>query len=349
MKYLLLPALMLLAASAAGAQPSAEATPQAKRALGAALGALLQADGQRARDLLLAVPADQLGEKEAAFRTCTLSRLENPVPASAILSPRTRQPDSVAQAAVTLYRIYWQTSVMHPGQRAAAEHSLIAALGKRLGRPKLATMDEVEPLLSARLEGAGFHVLQGRTGLLDELMIWSKQDERSETVALPEGANQTRVFYLDDFASIGWSHYLSCDRTGTGGWTKPEGLYVIVPAYASLTDENFRVNFLGHESQHFSDNRRFPGMASWELEYRAKLVEVAYAVQTSAHVLAGFAINQGDNQADPHSYANKRVLAALRVRLGLAPDADIGSVPLAALQQAAIAELRADSARRVKQ
>lgn len=344
MKFLFLPALMLAAAS-----PAVETTPAAKRAFGSALGALLQADGQRARDLLLAIAPDQLGEKEAAFRSCTLARLEKPVPAETIMSPKTHQPDSVAQATVTLYRIYWQAGVMHPEQREAAEHQLIASLGKLLGRPSLATMDEIEPVLATRLESNGFHVLQGRTGLLDELMIWAKQDERSETVALPEGANETRVFYLDDFASMGWSRYLSCDRTGTAGWTKPEGLFVVVPAYASLTDENFRVNFLGHESQHFSDNRRFPGMASWELEYRAKLVEVAYAVQTSGHVLSGFAINQGDNQADAHSYANKRVLAALRVRLGLAADADLGSVPLPDLQQAAVAELRADSGRRVEQ
>jgi hypothetical protein len=344
MKFLFLPALILAAAS-----PAAETTPAAKQAFGSALGALLQADGQRARDLLLAIAPDQLGEKEAAFRSCTLARLEKPVPAETIMSPKTHQPDSVAQATVTLYRIYWQAGVTHPDQREAAEHQLIASLGKLLGRPSLATMDEVEPLLATRLESNGFHVFQGRTGLLHELMIWAKQDERSEAVALPEGANETRVFYLDDFASIGWSRYLSCDRTGTGGWTKPEGLYVVVPAYASLTDENFRVNFLGHESQHFSDNRRFPGMASWELECRAKLVEVAYAVQTSGHVLSGFAINQGDNQADAHSYANKRVLAALRVRLGLAADADLGSVPLPDLQQAAVAELRADSGRRVKQ
>lgn len=263
-----------------------------------------------------------------------------------MVSPLTHAPDPFASRALTLYRAYWQASLADPARRAEAEARLLTALAALLDRPSLAAMDEAETLLEARLAQGGFHALEGKTGQLRELMLWTKQTESTERVALPEETNATRVVYLDDFVSQGWSNYFTCERSGTGGWTKPDGLFVIVPSYDSLTDENFRVNFLAHESQHYADHRRFPDLKPWELEYRAKLVEVAYAVQTRGRVLSGFANNQGDDPADAHSYANKRVLAALRSRLGLAPDADLSTAPPAALQAAAIAELKADSARR---
>jgi hypothetical protein len=53
-----------------------------------------------------------------------------------------------------------------------------------------------------------------------------------------------------------------------------------------------------------------------ELEYRAKLVELAQANTTRARVLRKSSEDQGDDPASPHAYANKRVLAALRRRLG---------------------------------
>jgi hypothetical protein len=167
-----------------------------------------------------------------------------------------------------------------------------------------------------------------------------------ESVPLPEGSTTTNVFYLDGFLSRGWSAYFMCDQGGAGGWAKPEGLYVVVPSYGNLSDENFRVNFLAHESQHYVDYRHFPGLEGWELEYRAKLVELVYANQTHQKVLTYFISNQGDDPADAHSYADKRVLAAVRARLGVATDDALRSVPVATLQQAALEELRADTARR---
>ena len=78
----------------------------------------------------------------------------------------------------------------------------------------------------------------------------------------------------------------------------------------------------------------------------ADKAELALADQTLARLLDAFAHNQGDDVAIPHSYANKRVLAALRIRLGLAPEAALDAAAPAAIRAAAVAELRADSARR---
>jgi len=207
-------------------------------------------------------------------------------------------------------------------------------------------MDEAETRLSARLAQLGLHAQLGTTGRLRDLMLWSRQTERTETVSLPEGPQTTRVTYLDGFLSQGWSNHLSCERVGTGGWATTAGLYVIVPGYESLDAEPFRVNFLAHESQHYADQHRYPKLQGWELEYRAKLVELAYADETREPTLSAFGANQGDDPADAHSYANRRVLAALRERLLLAQGDPLTALPRERLQHAAVAALKADSARR---
>jgi hypothetical protein len=207
-------------------------------------------------------------------------------------------------------------------------------------------MDTIEDGLARQLRARGFQSLEGRTGLLREFMLWSKQEEKTYSVRLPESVNRTRVIFMDGFSSQGWGSYLTCGKSGTGGWTKPDGLFVVVPAYSSFTDENFRVNFLAHESQHYADHKVFPNLKPWELEYRAKLVELAYANDTMSRVIARFSSDQGDDTASPHSYADKRVLAAIRTRIGPAAAADLAGIPPSDIHRAAVAELLADSARR---
>jgi hypothetical protein len=348
MRYLLFPLLLLLAVGAVAATGAADSTDEAKQTLRKAIGLILQADGPGASELLSSIPAAELGDKDSQFRTCALSRLEGQAPIAPVASSGMEDTDEFTTQALALYRAYWHESLRGPDSRADAEKKLLAGLGTLLGGAPPGNMDEVEPLLAARLQKSGFHSQEGKTGVLRDLMIWAKQEERSERVTLPETTTFTKVFYLDAFVSRGWSSYFACDRVGTGGWTTNEGLYVIVPSYASLTDEKFRVNFLDHESQHFVDKRRFPGLAAWELEYRAKLVELAYAEDTKDRVIQSFIGNQGDDPQDPHSYADKRLLVALRARLGLTTDAELLSVPIKTLHRAAVAELRADSARRMQ-
>jgi hypothetical protein len=343
---LLLP-IVLLAAAAGGARaaPPVSSTPAARATLQAAIGAMLQGDGPQARRRLTELPAQALSGADQRFRACMLGRLSGTAPAGAAASA-SAAPDPFAAQVLRLYRRYWQAAVAQPATRAAQESRLQRGLATALGGPAPRDMDDTEARLSARLAQLGLHAQLGTTGRLRDLMLWSRQTERAETVTLPEGSQTTRVTYLDGFLSQGWSNHLSCERVGTGGWATTAGLYVIVPGYASLEDETFRVNFLAHESQHYADQHRYPQLQGWELEYRAKLVELAYADETRAPTLAAFGANQGDDAAEPHSHANRRVLVALRERLQLAPNDPLTAVPRERLQQAALAELKADSAKR---
>lgn len=251
--------------------------------------------------------------------------------------------DAFVAEVLGAYRTYWHRGLVNPSDREAAQADLVGRLSTLLSARRPAELSGLEPLLAKALERRGFHSLEGRTGPLSELMLWRKQELHQEHVALPDGQVTTPVYYLDDFLSRGWSTYFTCGKTGTGGWTRDDGLYLVVPGYKSLADENFRVNFLAHESQHFYDRRHFPGLADWRLEYRAKLVELALADKTLEKVLTSFASNQGDARADPHSYANKHVLAAVAKRLHLASPAGLAQVTAASLHRAAAAELVADT------
>jgi len=120
---------------------------------------------------------------------------------------------------------------------------------------------------------------------------------------------------MDDFASLGWAGFATCDRHYSGGWTKPDRLYAVRSAY-DLASENFRVSYLAHEAQHFSDNHRFPELERQEeLEYRAKLVELALGTATIYDLLDNFAGNTSNDVSVPHSFANGQVVRDLSERL----------------------------------
>jgi hypothetical protein len=304
--------------------------------IGEASGAGLQADAKRALQLLKPLDTNVLSKKDRKFVACMRARFSSPVPVHA------KGPMTLGERTLAIYKTYWHAALTNPGTRGAQEKRLDAALRKLLHAPRSVDLD---PLLEKKLKEQGLHSLEGRTGLLRELMIWNKQDEKPVSVALPEGNYRVKVVYLDGFRSFGWSYYATCGRASTGGWTTNDALYAVVPRYASLDGEEFRVSFLSHESQHFADKARFKDLESWELEFRAKLTEVALADTTRAKVLTRFIEDQGEDPASPHSYANRKILAELARRLGRASPRGLYTVDLARLQSTARETLLADSRR----
>ena len=338
-----LSALLSCAPAAHAAAPRAS-TPAAEDAIDAATSAILRGTADEAVAALSRVPASAFSPKDAVFRACTFARFERAAP------PRLLDDsgDPFVSEVLRLYRDYWWHALKAPAQRQAHGERLLASLRALIGPAAgpAGDFDTLEPILDAELLRRGFHAQTGRTQPLRELMLWRRQDSRRYHVQLPEGPYDVQVELLDDFVSRGWSAYGRCERGSAGGWATDKALYAVVPAYdkdGGLGSEAFRVVFLGHETQHFADQNRYPGIASWELEYRAKLVELAQARQVSAKRLRGFITAQGDDEDSPHTYANKRVVAALAARLGgRSPD----RVSVEQLQAAATAELLADSARR---
>ncbi|MEL7312863.1 MAG: hypothetical protein AAFN07_15210, partial [Pseudomonadota bacterium] len=110
--------------------------------------------------------------------------------------------------------------------------------------------------------------------------------------------------------------------------------------------EEFRVTFLAHETQHFLDIEAYPDIESWELEYRAKLMELSMADETRLRVLQKFLEDRGDDPASPHSYANKRLLTELTTRLSVRDTQALRSADPEALRAAAYELFEIDTTRR---
>ena len=345
-----LPVLMAwaLGGSAETPAPTPEPSgPLAAKAVGEALGASLRADVPTALTALKAAPAEQFNAKDTAFRTCMLDRHErnSPPPSAGEVA------DPLARRVLEIYQRYWWHAVRDPARRPAEDAKLKAELAALIGEPPPADGDEAFDALSERinvkLRASGLHPLQGRTPPLYDLFLWGEQEQRDYTVALPGGEQQpVKVFVMDGWLSRGWSHYTACGSTGAAGWAKPEGLYAVRSAYGDLKGEDFQVSFLGHESQHYADMKRWPDMPAWALEYRAKLVELAKADDTRIKLIDRFYRSQDDEPDHPHPYANKRVIADVLARLGLPASGDLRRSEPEAVRRAAREVLIEDTRKR---
>ena len=146
----------------------------------------------RALQLTKDIDPASLSDKQRQFVTCIRQRFAGS-------SFRPTGGTGFADRALRIYQRYWHASFMQPKTRDAQERRLEADL-RRLLQAKAGTkMDALEPILAKRLEANGWHSLEGRTGLLRELMIWGKQDEKLVPVDLPDGQYRAKVEYLDGF------------------------------------------------------------------------------------------------------------------------------------------------------
>lgn len=313
-------------------RPAAE--PPMHAIVSVAVGASLQADAGRALRVLEATPIPDPSRAESEFVECMRRRFG---PAGDGAAERIADP--FAADLTRLFRAYWHEALLSPSSRQAAEQALAQGLRKLAQAPETASLDELDPLIIERLHSAGFDALMGRTSPLRELILWRNYALRRFHVALPEGERSVQVAILENFAVMGWADYATCGLRGAGGWARDHMLYAVRPRYADLRGEDFTVTFLGHETQHLVDLERFPGFEPWRLEYRAKLAELALAAKSRGRILGKLLEDQGDDPQTPHAFANKRVLAGLRERLG----ADLAHVPASDLQQAASSLLAADT------
>jgi hypothetical protein len=161
-------------------------------------------------------------------------------------------------------------------------------------------------LLQAAVTAQGMHALVGPAPPLQDLLVWRSQAVQQFTVELTDQQRQVTVVFLSDFLSRGWKHYAALGLAATTGWVEDGSLYCVEDAYAPGT-ESFEVSYLKHEGRHLADLERFPGLSAVELEYRAKLTELAFASKTLRGLLDDFSEKSAPNPGSPHAAANFRV------------------------------------------
>lgn len=289
----------------------------------------MQADVRSALGTLRQLDVSLLSDGDKIWRDRMRERFE-------VASWVPEESATLGDTVVGSYRRYWRRSLTSPADR----HEYLADLVDELAplvpsgadRSVAVDIDGLEERLAPVLVQEGFHVQLGLTPPLHDCMLWREERRAVERVDLPEQGIDLPVRYLDDFVSFGWIEYATCGRRAANGWATDTEVFAVVPRYESLDSEHFRVNLLSHEAQHLADKRDFDGLLPWELEFRAKLAEVAAAETTEHHLLEKFRADRSDDPALPHSYANARVMEAI------AASADTSA--------AAVAALSADTRRR---
>lgn len=241
--------------------------------------------------------------------------------------------DGELNGILRLYQRYYRDVFYLQTGRQTAMERLRDGLAELLGVD--AGLEELEEReLPERFQAQGLHFLGGRTGGYYGPYVWRTVEERTYAVELPDGIQPYTVRLLDGFLSRGWMDGLSFGVLGPGGWTDGDGIINCVRASYDLDSENFRVSLLKHEAQHARDLAVDRDMASEDLEYRAKLVELIYSEERN--LLARFALEADDSDAyNGHGLAARRIVERFAGRLGI--DAGkFGAVPMETIQRTAL-------------
>jgi hypothetical protein len=208
------------------------------------------------------------------------------------------------------YRQYWTQSMM--GELPASEGSewLDNSLYKLHKNHNYISILENTDDIYASLENAigqqGFYSDFSFSSPWRDLVLWKTEQRKSFLIELTDRQQAVDVVFMDDFHSLGWSEFATLGMTSTGGWAKKDLLYCVTWAWDQAS-EHFRVSFLQHEGRHVADFELFPKMHAIDLEYRAKLTELAFASTTLPRILKKFTDNGSANQDSPHAFANYRV------------------------------------------
>jgi hypothetical protein len=298
-------ALALLCSGLAATPARAAASPLAQRYYSLAL----QGDLSQAGELF--AKAASLSEEEAELRDRFVARFgtgeEDAVPTT---------PDPLVAELIATYQDYWRRSLVGELTTEVGENEIEHAVGELLKRHEIDGAEGESALARARaeVERRGFHMLGGRTLPLMDLLIWQHEDVERYAVELTDSTQPVEVVFLSGFLARGWADYATFGKAHTGGWAGDDRLYCRKSDY-DVGSESFRVSYLAHEARHFADYSSFPALDSIELEYRAKLTELAFAESSLLELLESFSSRAEPRSRAPHPFANYAVIRDLRARV----------------------------------
>jgi hypothetical protein len=246
------------------------------------------------------VPAER--ELASRFRARFVDRTEPLSPGSG---------SALIDDIVRTYRAYWIGALMAGREQVSADLEREQALGTTLqnhGWPLQAGADSnaLQRLLATAIEAEGYYALPAPARPLEDLLLWRRQTEARYNVELTDQVREVTVVFLSDFISQGWKHYAALGQITTSGWIENGKLYCVDSVYEPGT-EAFEVSYLRHEARHLADMERFPGLPAADLEYRAKLTELAFASGTLRSLLEEFTARGVADSEAPHAAANFRV------------------------------------------
>lgn len=207
--------------------------------------------------------------------------------------------------------IFW---LYYPKKR--AEKNLLEALKDVLYRKDIDNLEEMENEVEKFVENEGYNFLGGLTSGFYGPYIWKSSEKIEYKVEIPYGIQNVNVIMMDGFISRSWLDFISFGETGTGGWVtgNSKDLWCVYDAYKDKIDtDDFKISYLKHEAQHLND-RKYVGINNFELEYRAKLVELIYRNDDTI-IKKILKEANASNKKNGHSYASYLIIKDLSKKI----------------------------------
>jgi len=240
-------------------------------------------------------------------------------------SDRSLQPinsDTPLHALHRIFQQYWRSGLLHGAQNfdsSLLQDVLLFLQQQNQRSPFTHTTISPRTLPSAFqsfVRSNGYQCTDlGKTGKFYDFIAWKESTPKTYTIALTRDSITVTVNFLSDFVSLGWLEYSRLGNYYPGGWATKDSLYCVAKGY-DTTSERFRIHFLSHEGQHFWDYSHFPELASNDLEYRAKLVEIYRSEKDLYTLLEKFMLNAKNDKTNAHPFANYCLMRNLSRLLG---------------------------------
>ncbi|SHL29514.1 hypothetical protein [Flavobacterium chilense] len=267
----------------------------------------LDGNPRLALPLLEVDPTKKIAKKDLKFKTDFENRFKFEEDKSDFLETRKSKIDELLK----IYRDYWRFSFLNKEKKTDTliMKNVSNFLKTNFPPAKNLTLnaDSINIYQKKYISDLGYHTTGfGKTGGLYDLLVWKTEKDTIYNLNYDGKETPVKVFFMDDFVTLGWSEYATLGRYYPAGWATKEALFCVKKSY-DLKSEAFRVSYIGHEGRHFADYKLFPnlkGVGSADLEYRGKLTELSLYSQDGLYKRLQFFINNGNYDSENgHSIA----------------------------------------------
>ncbi len=211
---------------------------------------------------------------------------------------------SIDQIYQNYYRNVFWTNISNE----EAKELLFKELWNFCGSKSSLPIDEnIEDEIKRIVNLEGYQYLGSDTGPYYGPYIWRDSEEITYEVELPSGMELYTIIMMDGFISRSWLDFISFGNTGTGGWIGKDGKLYCVKSVYDTEGDAFNISYLKHEAQHAYDEKNYPNMGSYDLEYRAKLVELIYWANNE-RIIQFYREADNSNPDNSHSMASYRII-----------------------------------------
>ncbi len=235
--------------------------------------------------------------------------------------PAIKTQDPLLHDIILAYQYYWHKGLLEQENQIDGMKSLFLSLSKiaePLGYKKSnfseSEFEKIHLSLTPAVQLKGYNIKFSGVRPFLNVMIWKNQFNKTYNVNLISRQQKVDVTFMEDFLTLGWAAYATFNIRHVGGWATKEKLFCIKDGY-DLNSEEFKVSYLAHEAQHFSDYLKQPSLSNYQLKYRAKLKEIETSNTTYYKIIEKFINEQQNSPKNIHAYASFLLIQSLEKSL----------------------------------